>query len=54
MTNYEMTPGAVFTQLLMRNHPGAIAWVRGGEQHPDLSGAVKFYHKIMGEFRLSL
>lgn len=48
MSNYEITPGIEFTQLLIRNHPGAIAWINGDEQYPDLSGAVKFYHTAYG------
>lgn len=48
MSNYEITPGTEFTQLLIRNHPGAIAWVNGNEQYPDLNGAVKFYHTTYG------
>ena len=48
MPNYEITPGTAFTQLLTRNHPGAIAWVNGNEQYPDLNGAVKFYHTTYG------
>ena len=48
MSNYEITPGTAFTQLLIRNHPGAIAWINGSEKYPDLSGAVKFYHTTYG------
>lgn len=48
MINYEMTPAAAFIQLLMGSHPGAIAWVNGSEQYPDLNGAVKFYHTTYG------
>lgn len=31
MPNYDITPGTAFTQLLLHNHPGAIAWVSGSE-----------------------
>ena len=48
MSNYEITPGTAFTQLLIHNHPGAVAWVNGSERYPDLNGAVKFYHTTYG------
>lgn len=48
MSNYDITPGTAFTQLLLYNHPGAIAWVSGSEQYPGLSGAVRFYHTTYG------
>lgn len=48
MSNYDVTPRTAFTQLLLRSHPGAIAWVNGSEQYPDLSGAVRFYHTSYG------
>lgn len=48
MSNYDITPATAFIQLLVNNHPGAIAWVSGGEQYPGLSGAVKFYHTSYG------
>ena len=48
MPNYDITPGTAFTQLLLYNHPGAIAWVSGSEQYPGLSGAVIFYHTTYG------
>lgn len=48
MSNYEITPGTAFTQLLLHNHPGAIAWINGSEKYPDLNGAVKFYHTTYG------
>ena len=48
MPNYEVTPGTAFTELLFHNHPGAIAWVGGNAQNPNLNGAVKFYHTTYG------
>lgn len=48
MSNYEITPETIFTQLLVGSHPGAIAWVNGNEQYPDLNGSVKFYHTTYG------
>ena len=48
MPNYDITPGTAFKQLLLHNHPGAIAWVSGSEQYPGLSGAVRFYHTTYG------
>jgi len=32
-----------FTQLLREKLPNAIAWIRGNETHPTLSGIVRFY-----------
>lgn len=42
MTN-KSTPGDVFAGLLHSNTPSALAWVRGGDAAPALSGLVKFY-----------
>ena len=42
MTN-QSTPGDIFADLLRYNNPSALAWVRGGEAVPALSGLVKFY-----------
>lgn len=42
MTN-QSTPGDIFADLLRYNNPSALAWVRGGDTVPALSGLVKFY-----------
>ncbi|MCC8027237.1 MAG: superoxide dismutase family protein [Clostridium sp.] len=39
----QSTPGDIFADLLRYNTPSALAWVRGGEAAPALSGLVKFY-----------
>ena len=48
MLNYRTTPATVFTELLLRDHPDAVAWIRGNAQHPELSGLVRFYHTTYG------
>ncbi len=48
MPNYQTTPKIAFTNLLLRNHPEAAAWIRGNAQNPDLSGSVKFYPTTYG------
>lgn len=44
----QSTPGLTFTHLLSGNRPQAIAWVRGGDAYPDISGLVKFYDTPYG------
>lgn len=48
MPDYQTTPRIAFTNLLLRDHPNAAAWVRGNAQNPKLSGMVKFYHTTYG------
>lgn len=48
MTNYQTTPRIAFTDLLLRDHPDAAAWIKGNTQNPRLSGMVKFYHTTYG------
>ncbi len=48
MLNYQITPRTVFTELLLRNHPDAAAWIKGNAQNPGLDGMVKFYHTAYG------
>lgn len=43
MQNQQPTPRLTFTYLLEENRPQAIAWVRGGASHPNISGLIKFY-----------
>ena len=43
MTNQSVTPADIFADLLRFRAPAAIAWVRGGDAAPNLSGLVKFY-----------
>lgn len=42
------TPRLAFIQLLEENRPQAMAWVRGGESAPQVSGLVKFYETPYG------
>lgn len=44
MPNYQTTPRIAFTDLLLRDHPDAAAWIKGNAENPRLSGMVKFYH----------
>ena len=39
----QITPRLTFIHLLEKNRPQAVAWIRGNEAHPQLSGLVKFY-----------
>lgn len=48
MSNHETTPEMTFTGLLLQNHPGAIAWIKGDAPDSILSGSVKFYHTLYG------
>lgn len=48
MPNYQTTPRIAFTDLLLRDHPDAAAWIKGNTQNPRLSGMVKFYHTTYG------
>jgi len=48
MPNYQTTPRIAFTNLLLRDHPEAAAWIRGNAQNPDLNGSVKFYPTTYG------
>ncbi|RGY97467.1 superoxide dismutase family protein [Clostridium sp. AM58-1XD] len=43
MANQQLTPANTFQYLLMNHTPAAMAWVRGGEAFPQISGLVKFY-----------
>lgn len=44
----QITPRLTFHRLLEQNKPQAVAWVRGNEAHPQLSGLVKFYATTYG------
>lgn len=48
MPNYQTTPKIAFTNLLLRDHPDAAAWIKGDAKHPKLNGMVKFYHTTYG------
>lgn len=42
MQNQQTTPGRIFSDILVKNNPQAVAWVTGMPGSP-LSGLVKFY-----------
>ncbi|MDD6571656.1 MAG: superoxide dismutase family protein [Thermoflexaceae bacterium] len=44
----QITPRLTFINLLERNRPQAMAWIRGNEANPGLSGLVKFYATSYG------
>lgn len=48
MTSYQTTPRIAFTELLLRSHPDAAAWIRGNAKTSTLSGVVNFYHTAYG------
>lgn len=37
------TPADIFQDILQRNTPVAVAWIRGNEDNPRLGGSVKFF-----------
>lgn len=39
----QITPRLSFIHLLEKDRPQAMAWIRGNESNPQLSGLVKFY-----------
>lgn len=39
----DTTPSAIFNDILRRNAPDAVAWIRGNEDNPQLSGVVRFF-----------
>lgn len=43
MANSNITPGSTFQYILSNQLPAAMAWVRGGNRYPAISGLVKFY-----------
>lgn len=43
MANSQLTPGSTFQYILSNHTPAAVAWVRGGNAAPAISGLVKFY-----------
>lgn len=47
-TAYQPTPRLAFIHQLSDNRPQALAWVRGGEAYPGVSGLVKFYDTPYG------
>lgn len=48
MQTQQPTPRLIFTQILTRNMPQAMAWVTGDDVTPSLSGLVKFYDTPYG------
>lgn len=48
MQNQEITPGMNFQYLTANTLPQAIAWVRGGQADPEISGLVKFFPTSYG------
>lgn len=39
----DMTPGMIFADTVRNKKPDAVAWIRGNERNPQLSGAVMFF-----------
>lgn len=44
----DTTPADLFHDILIRNTPDAVAWIRGNEDNPRLSGAAKFFQTPYG------
>lgn len=49
----EPTPRNIFTSLLNRNTPAAIAQIQGNQEHPHLFGIVSFYNTPFGGILVS-
>ena len=45
---YQFTPRLTFVNILEKNAPQAVAWVKGNSSHASLSGLVKFYNTPYG------
>lgn len=45
---YQFTPRLTFVNILEKNRPRAVAWVKGNSTHSQLSGLVKFYDTPYG------
>lgn len=41
------TPADIFQDILQRNTPAAVAWIRGNEDNPRLGGSVKFFKTLI-------
>ncbi|MCI8661097.1 MAG: superoxide dismutase family protein [Lachnospiraceae bacterium] len=48
MANRQPTPRLAFVHLLEENQPQATAWLKGGQNFPEISGLVKFYDTPYG------
>lgn len=45
---YNTTPARISLSSILRTRPQAVARLRGGENHPGISGAVRFYQTCSG------
>ena len=45
---YQFTPRLTFVNILEKNTPQDVAWVKGSSSHASLSGLVKFYSTPYG------
>lgn len=46
--NSQATPRLFFTDILKKDQPQAVAWVRGGSEAPQLTGLIKFFNTPYG------
>lgn len=39
----DFTPGDIFVSIMDENKPSAYAWIKGGEDYPDINGIISFF-----------
>ncbi len=39
----DFTPGDIFASIINENKPSAYAWIKGGNDYPDISGMIRFF-----------
>ncbi len=39
----DRTPKDLFMDILRSKNPDAVAWIKGNEENPQMSGAVRFF-----------
>lgn len=45
----DRTPKDLFMDILRSKNPDAVAWIKGNEENPQMSGAVRFFRHPMEE-----
>lgn len=44
----DRTPKDLFMDILRSKNPDAVAWIKGNEENPQMSGAVRFFSTPYG------
>lgn len=42
----DRTPKDLFMDILRSKNPDAVAWIKGNEENPQMSGAVRFFDTL--------